>query len=270
VKLEAERVSFAYRKEAPCLHRVSFAIESSEIAFILGPNGSGKTTLLGCLDGTRRPASGTVLLDGHPLSALSLRERAKRLGRVPQLHEPAFAFSVEETVALGRVPYVGLFSRPGREDRLAVERALDAVGLAKLRRRPVSRLSGGERQLVWIARGLAQGASCLLLDEPTAHLDPHHEQAVFEVVQSLAADGAAFVVASHHPESALLYATRVAFLREGRLLASGGPAETVNADVLRAAYGMEFLIITGRNGERAIVPRTASVATPERTEEEAA
>jgi iron complex transport system ATP-binding protein len=136
-----------------------------------------------------------------------------------------------------------------------VEQALDAVGLAALRRRSTMRLSGGERQLVWIARGLAQGANCLLLDEPTAHLDPQHEHALFAVVRRLAADGAAFVVASHHPGSALLYATRVTFLKGGRVLRSGAPAETITVEVLREAYGMEFIVVTGSEGERAVLPR---------------
>jgi len=258
MKLEADRVSFAYGRGSPCLHRVSFAIEAREIAFILGANGSGKTTLLGCLAGTRRPTNGTVVLDGRPLHALAARERAKRIGVVPQLHDPAFPFSVEETVALGRAPYVGLFSQPSREDRLAVERALDVVGLTALRRRSPMRLSGGERHLVWIARGLAQGASCLLLDEPTAHLDPQHEHALFAVVRRLATDGAAFVVASHHPGSALLYATHVTFLKGGAVLRSGPPEKTITANALRETYGMEFVVVTGQEGERAVVPRICS------------
>jgi iron complex transport system ATP-binding protein len=273
VRLEADRASFAYRRDAPCLRRVSFAVETGEIAFVLGANGSGKTTLLGCLAGARHPASGAILLDGRPLSSFSPRERAKRIGGVPQFQEPAFAFSVEETVALGRAPYVGLFSHPGREDRSAVERALAAVGLTALRRRPITRLSGGERQLVWIARGIAQGAGCLLLDEPTAHLDPQHEHALFAVVERLAAGGAAFVVASHHPGSALLYATRVALLKEGRVLSSGAPNETMTADALRATYGMEFLVVGEGGGERAVVPRvrrTTNVPTTESPGERAA
>ncbi len=263
MRLEADCASFEYRKGAPCLHRVSFAVETGQIAFVLGANGSGKTTLLGCLAGARRPTSGAVLLDGRPLLEFSPRERAKRIGGVPQFCEPAFAFSVEDAVALGRAPYVGLFSRPSREDRLAVERALAAVGLTSLRRRPITRLSGGERQLVWIARGLAQGAGCLLLDEPTAHLDPQHEHALFAIVERLAAGGAAFAVASHHPGSALLYATRVTLLKEGRVLCSGAPSETMTIDALRAAYGMEFVIVGGNDGERAIVPRARRAATTE-------
>jgi iron complex transport system ATP-binding protein len=255
MRLEADRVSFAYGRGDPCLRRVSLSVETQEIVFILGANGSGKTTLLGCLAGMKRPTDGKVVLDGRPLCALAPRERAKRIGVVPQLHDPAFPFSVEETVALGRAPYVGLFSQPSRDDRLAVERALDAVGLTALRRRSTMRLSGGERQLAWIARGLAQGADCLFLDEPTAHLDPHHEHALFAVVRRLAADGATFVVASHHPGTALLYATQVTFLKEGAILRSGRPEEAITADTLRQVYGMEFAVVTGQEGERAIVPR---------------
>jgi len=260
MRLEADRASFAYRKEAPCLHQVSFAVETGEIAFILGANGSGKSTLLGLLAGLKHPAAGAVRLDGQLLDALAPRERAKRVGVVPQFHDPVFSFSVEEAVALGRSPYVGLFSRPGREDRLAVERALDAVGLTGLRRRPITHLSGGERQLVWIARGLAQGAGCLLLDEPTAHLDPQHEHGLFAVVRRLVAGGAAFVIASHHPETALVYATHVAFLKDGALLESGSADETITADVLRRVYGMEFAVLAGQGGERAVVPRVGAVA----------
>jgi iron complex transport system ATP-binding protein len=255
MRLETNGVSFAYRREAPCLHRISFAVESGEIAFILGANGSGKSTLLGLLAGMKRPASGAVRLDGQMLDALSPRERAKRVGVVPQFHDPVFSFSVEETVALGRAPYIGLFSQPGHEDRLAVDRALEAVGLSSLRRRPITRLSGGERQLVWIARGLAQGAGCLLLDEPTAHLDPQHEHGLFAVVRRLAAGGAAFVIASHHPETALAYATHAAFLRDGAVIRSGVAAETITAEALHETYGMDFAVLAGPRGERAVVPR---------------
>ncbi len=255
MRLEADRASFAFRRGAPCLRRVSLSVETGEIAFVLGANGSGKTTLLGLLAGTKRPQSGAVLLDGRALSDLPPRERAKKIGVVPQFVESAFAFRVEEAVALGRAPYIGLFARPGRHDRLAVERALAAVGLASLRRRPTDRLSGGERQRVWIARGLAQGAECLLLDEPTAHLDPQHESELFGVLRNLSREGTALVVASHHPGAALLYGTKVAFLKAGRILAAGPVAETVTVDVLHSVYGLDFTIVTGVEGERAVVPR---------------
>jgi iron complex transport system ATP-binding protein len=254
MRLEVSRLSYAYSRRSPCLEGVSMAVEGGQIAFVLGANGSGKTTLLACFAGTRRPTAGVVLLDGRPLRAFAPRERAKRIGVVPQFHDSAFVLSVEDAVSLGRAPYIGLFSHPGREDRLAVERALDAVGIASLRHRSLSHVSGGERQLAWIARGLAQGAQCLLLDEPTAHLDPQYEHAVFDVVRRLAGEGAAFLVVSYHLEAALLYAANVTFLRDGRVLASGSPLETITSDVLSRAYDMEFHIVAGCDGERAIVP----------------
>jgi iron complex transport system ATP-binding protein len=255
MRLEARGVSYAYPKSPLCLCDASLVAGPEEIAFLLGANGSGKTTLLACLAGTRHPKTGDVLLDGIPLRSLAPRERAKRIGVVPQFPDTAFAFRVEDAVALGRAPYIGLFSRPGREDRRAVERAIDAVGLTALRHRSTAHLSGGERQLVWIARGLAQGADCLLLDEPTAHLDPRHEHEVFAVVRRLAAGGATFVVASHHPETALLYGTHVTFLRDGLVIRSGRAEETITADALEDAYGMAFLIVIGAHGERAVMPR---------------
>jgi len=260
MRLEARGLAYAYPHSLPCLHDVVFAADRSGITFVLGANGSGKTTLLACLAGTRPPTAGDVFLDGIPLRSFTPRERAKRIGVVPQFPDATFVFRVEDAVSLGRAPYVGLFSRPGREDREAAAQAIDAVGLARLRHRSTARLSGGERQLVWIARGLAQGAGCLLLDEPTAHLDPRHEQEVFAVVQRLAEAGATFVVASHHPETALLYGTHVTFLREGAVVRSGRAQDAITPDALQEAYGMEFLIVTGAHGERAVVPRPLTPA----------
>ncbi len=254
MKLEARDLSYAYPHGPPCLHGVSLAAGPEGVTFLLGANGSGKSTLLACLAGTRTPTAGDVRIDGISLRSLIPRERAKRIGVVPQFPDAAFAYSVEDTVGLGRAPYVGLFSRPGREDRRVVERAIESVGLGRLRHRSMAHLSGGERQLVWIARGLAQGAGCLLLDEPTAHLDPCHEQDVFAAVGELAAGGATFVVASHHPETALLYGTHVAFLRDGTVVRSGPAQEAITPDALLQAYGMEFAILTGLAGERAVVP----------------
>ncbi|MEW5825524.1 MAG: ABC transporter ATP-binding protein [Candidatus Bipolaricaulota bacterium] len=255
MRLQARRLSYAYPQRPLCLRDVSFAVDCGWIGFLLGANGSGKTTLLGCMAGTRSPGKGEVLLDGVSLRALAPRERAKRIGVVPQFPDTTFAFRVEDAVGLGRAPYVGLLSQPGPEDRRAVAQAIEAVGLKALQGRSTAHLSGGERQLVWLARGLAQGADCLLLDEPTAHLDPAHEQAVFSVVQRLAARGATFLVASHHPETALLYGTHATFLREGAVIRSGSVGETITAAALREAYGMDFSVLVGSGGERSVVPR---------------
>ena len=255
MRLVAEKIRYAYRRMDDVLHDVSLSVDAGRSLFVLGANGSGKTTLLDCLSGIRTPRSGRVTIDGVPLPDLSVRDRARRIGVVPQLHEPVFSYTVGQAVLMGRAPHLGLFARPGREDLEIVDRALDAVGVGSLRDRPYTGISGGERQLVLIARGLAQGAGCLLMDEPAAHLDPHHQHGVFTVVRQLTDEGFSFVVTSHHPNNALLYADEVVFLAGGVPIVRGAPEVAITEASLHAAYAMEFEIVRGANGTRAVVPR---------------
>lgn len=255
MRLRTDRISFAYAPRHPVLRDVSLEVGDSQVLFVLGANGSGKTTLLQCLSGVRRPTSGTVWIDDRPLFGFTPRQRAQRIGVVPQLHEPAFPFTVAEAVLMGRAPYLGTFARPGREDWAAVDRALDEVGISALRQRPYTEISGGERQLVLIARGLAQGAGFLLMDEPAAHLDPHHQRDVLGVMRDLARSGRSFVVSSHQPEAALLYADAVLFLIGGEARFRGDSQDAITEESLRAAYGMEFEIVQAASGTRCVVPR---------------
>lgn len=261
MKLVADRIRYAYRTGGDVLRDISLAVGERRMLFVLGANGSGKTTLLDCLSGIRTPHSGRVTADGISLIDLNVRERARRIGVVPQLHEPVFAYTVGQAVLMGRAPHLGLFAHPGREDQQAVARALDAVGITGLRDRSYTAISGGERQLVLIARGLAQGAGCLLMDEPTAHLDPHHQHDVLSIVRRLTDEGFAFVLTSHHPNNALLYADEVVFLAGGASITRGAPAVAITEDSLHAAYGMEFEIVHGTDGTRAILPRVIHRAT---------
>jgi iron complex transport system ATP-binding protein len=255
MRLVAEKIRYAYRPGDDVLHDVSLSIDAGRSLFVLGANGSGKTTLLDCLSGIRTPRSGRVTVDGVRMADLSVRDRARRIGVVPQLHEPVFSYTVGQAVLMGRAPHLGLFARPGKDDLEAADRALDTVGVASLRDRPYTGISGGERQLVLIARGLAQGAGCLLMDEPAAHLDPQHQHGVFTVVRQLTDDGFSFVVTSHHPNNALLYADEVVFLADGASIVRGAPEDAITEESLRAAYAMEFEIVRGANGTLAVVPR---------------
>ncbi|MEN6370186.1 MAG: ABC transporter ATP-binding protein [Thermotogota bacterium] len=152
MRLAAADVSYAYVHGEEVLHGVSLSLVDGEVAFVLGANGSGKTTLLQCLSGVRQPTSGVVSVDGRALVQLTPRERARWIGVVPQLHEPAFAFTVTEAVLMGRAPHLGLFARPGPDDQAIVDRALEAVGILGMKHRPYTEISGGEQQLVLIAR----------------------------------------------------------------------------------------------------------------------
>jgi len=255
MNLEARHVSYAYVPGQRVLRDTSLSVGPGDAVFVLGANGSGKTTLLDCLIGLRRPQEGIVLLDGDDLQRIPPRERARRIGLVPQIHEPVFAYTVGEIVLMGRAPHLGLFARPGKRDQDAVHRALEAVELRSLRDRPYTETSGGERQRALIARGLAQGAACLLMDEPAAHLDPHHQADVFAAVSRLSSEGFSFVIASHQPNHALLYANRVVFLIDGETKVQGPPETVVTPETLRLAYGMAFEIVRGAHGTRAVIPK---------------
>jgi len=254
MRLAAVELSYAYVPGSPVLKRVSLEVGEGDVLFLLGPNGSGKTTLLECLGGLRRPQAGRVLLGGEDLYGLPARERAKQVGYVPQIHRPVFGFRVIEVVLMGRAPYLGPLSSPRGPDFEAAWRALEAVGLSGLARRPYTELSGGEMRLVFIARGLAQGARFLLLDEPDAHLDPKNQHEVLKLVRGLAAEGLSPVVSSHNPNNALFYASRAALLREGELLALGAPEAVLAPKALGRVYGMEFRLLVGEDGARALIP----------------
>ncbi|MFN2323656.1 MAG: ATP-binding cassette domain-containing protein [Trueperaceae bacterium] len=260
VRLEATGIVFGYDPAEPVVQDVSVDVRDAEVRFLLGHNGSGKSSLLGVLAGVLRAQGGRVRVGGDDLHALTPADRARRVGLVPQLHGTVFAYDVLDVVLMGRAPHLLPFAAPGRADREVALEALERVGLADFRTRRITELSGGERQLVMVARGLAQRCDVLLMDEPDAHLDPRNQFRVLEVVRALADEqGLAFVVASHAPNSALMFADRVLLLRKGRTLADGGVAETLTEPLLTRAYGMPTEVVTkvvdGRRMARAVLPK---------------
>jgi len=263
VNLTTTDLAFAYSPEREILTSVSLSLQHGHVLFILGANGTGKTTLLECMSGLRTPLRGNVTVDGEDLHQLTVRTRAQHIGLVPQMHEPVFEFTVEQAVLMGRAPHLGLFGRPGKHDHQRVREVIEAVGIPHLSRRPYTRISGGERQLALIARGLAQGAKCLLMDEPVAHLDPHHQHDVLSVVRQLADEGFSFAITSHLPNHALLYGDWVAFLTDGAADTQGTPAETITEQSLKTAYSMDFEIIEGSSGSRAVLPKLRRKANSE-------
>ncbi len=257
--LEARNLHYAYVIDQPVLHGVSLRVPSNTVAYLLGHNGCGKTTLLEILGGVRAPQRGEVLLDGADIHALPSHRRAQRVGLVPQLHTPVFAYTVRELILMGRTPYLKLLGTPGRADYEVVDEAIEQVGLAHLRHRAYTELSGGERQLAMIARGLAQQTDILLLDEPTAHLDPRNQRLVLETVVALAERSVSFVISSHNPNSALLYARQVIVMKGGRIVADGSPAEVLTEDTLTHAYDMPVEVIYSADRvARAVMPRRSN------------
>lgn len=254
--LLAENLSYAYRAGEPVLQNVSLKLQPGDVMFLLGRNGSGKTTLMSCLMHILKPTTGRVLLEGRPIADYAPSQRAQHIGLIPQIHIPAFAYTAQEMVLMGRAPYMGLFGTPGKADYAIARRALNAVGMYEYAERPYTELSGGQRQLVMIARGLAQQCDILSMDEPDAHLDPNNRYRVLDIVRRLASqDKLAFVISSHDPNSALLFADRVLLLKAGQRSAFGTVTETLTETLLEHAYGMNVEVIYQNGEPRAIMPR---------------
>ena len=226
---------------------LAFALEPGSVACLLGPNGSGKTTLLRTLLGLLPPLAGDVILDGRALDAWPAAERARRLAYVPQASESYFEFSAHEMVEMGRSAHRGLFAQPSAADRRIAFESLDRLGIGALAARPMQRLSGGERQLVLLARALATEATYLLLDEPTAHLDFGNQARVLEEVARLAAAGHGILVTTPAPAQALAIGDQAHLLRTGELLASGPVAESMTSANLTALYGRPVDVIEARD-----------------------
>jgi iron complex transport system ATP-binding protein len=268
VILKASLISYSYVPGRPVLRDVSLSVATNSIVFLLGHNGCGKTTLLEILSGVRTPQMGEVWLNGTDIHRIQAHKRARRVGLVPQNHMPVFAYTVRDIVMMGRTPYLKLFGTPGRADHEIVEQAIETVGLAALCDRAYTDLSGGERQLTLIARGLAQQTDILLLDEPTAHLDPRNQRLVLETVSLLAEQQVSFVISSHNPNGALLYAHQVVVMKAGRVVVDGPPAEVLTEETLSMSYDMPVEVIYNEQQvARAIVPRRNGSTTGHKTPE---
>ena len=222
---------------------VGLTLAEGEVTCLLGPNGSGKTTLIRTLLGFLPPQAGEVRLDGQPLRHWSDRERARRLAWVPQSVGLFFPYTARETVLMGRAARLGLFAQPGPADEEVALRSLKALGVEALAPRPLPELSGGERQLVLLARALAQEPRVLLMDEPTASLDLGNQMLVLGRIRVLAEAGLAVLFTTHQPDHAFLCADRVLLLHGGQLTASGPPAEVLTTERLSAAYGIEVRVL---------------------------
>jgi iron complex transport system ATP-binding protein len=234
---------------------VSLTAGDGQFTGLLGPNGSGKSTILKTVYRVHRPAAGRLLLDGTDLLALSARDAARRIAVVAQETTSEFDFTVREMVMIGRTPYKRAFGADTEADRAAVEQAIERVGCGHLTSRSFNTLSGGEKQLVLIARALAQGADHLILDEPTNHLDVRHQIEILEVVAGL---GATVLAALHDLSLAALFCDPVYILAAGRMAAGGPPSAVLTEQTIRRAYGADVLVIPHPDtGEPHLIPRRA-------------
>jgi len=228
----------------PILKDVSLTLRQGEIVCILGPNGIGKTTVFRSVLGFLKLLDGEVLLDGIPRDRMRARDFAKCVGYVPQSHEPPFPYSVPDVVVMGRAAHLRPFEAPGFEEYRIVDQVLNMLNISYLREKTYTRISGGERQMVLIARALAQNSSLLVMDEPTANLDFGNQIHVLQSIKKLTASGLGVLMTTHNPDHAFLCCDRVILLTKDKQVLEGTVDEIVTEENLRKAYGVEVRITT--------------------------
>jgi len=236
------------------LQGIDLTLEPGVLVALVGPNGAGKSTLLRALAGLIRPTAGAVTLDGIDVATLSRAALAARIAVVPQTFDTLFPFTVREIVALGRSARLGLFARPTTTDALAVARAIDTQDLGALVDRRLDALSGGERQRVVLAMALAQEADVLLLDEPTAHLDPAHQIGIVRRSAALARSRGVIALAVLHDLNLAALADRVVVLDAGRIVGDGAPATALTSDLVTRVFG-SGLAVAQVSGRTVVLPR---------------
>jgi iron complex transport system ATP-binding protein len=247
---------------------LNLAVNRGELLCVLGSNGCGKTTLLKCLTGSLKLGRGHVFLKDNDIHSMNSIEIARSMGFVFQEHSPPFPFSVMEVVQMGRAPHLRLFASPSPRDKAVAEKVLEKVGMLHLSKKPYTQISGGERQLVLIARTLAQEPEVILLDEPTSHLDFKNQTLVLRMIKKLAQNGLAVLMTSHLPDHALLFSSRVALMKSGRFLSVGKPEEVMTEESLKETYGIQVNLATVTdpgNGKtlKLVIPAREPVEVPE-------
>jgi iron complex transport system ATP-binding protein len=239
--LEVDSLSFSYGN-GNVFEEVSFSLEKGKVMCILGPNGAGKSTLIKCIAGIFKPSAGSVSIMGNDTSLLSAGELARSTGYVPQQNDTVFPFTVLDFVVMGRAPHLSIFSSPRQEDMEIAREALEMVGISDLGDKVLSNLSGGQHQLVLIARALTQKPSLLLLDEPTSHLDFGNQIKVLEIVRKLASAGMSVLMNTHMPDHAFLVGDSAAVLSCNRMLMAGNVAEVVTNKTMSSVYGINVVV----------------------------
>ena len=250
---EVRDISFSYDGEE-IFKNISFSVEKGDVLCILGPNGTGKTTLIKCLNGLHDADSGEILINGKNIKKLSFSEISRHIGYIPQSHVPSFPFTVMDVVIMGRAPYLNLADSPKEKDIDIALNSLKTLGIDHLKDKEYTNLSGGERQLVFLARVLCQQPDMLILDEPTSHLDFGNQIRLLEIIDNLSKAGLSIIMSSHFPDHAFLSSTKVAIMKDGRFIDFGAPEEVVTEENLRKAYSIDVRLMELDDERKVCVP----------------
>lgn len=225
------------------VHGIDFDVDRGEFVCVLGPNGCGKTTTLKTVLGLIRPMAGTIEMDGVSTIDMREEERAKLFAYIPQSHTPPFPFTVADVVILGRTPYINKLARVSEHDKDVAYDCMERMGVAKFADHPYTELSGGQQQLVLIARALTQEPELLIMDEPTASLDFGNQQLVLQQMRHLAEEGTSVLMVTHDPDHALYCAHRVIVMEEGRILTEGDPNKVLDSELLERIYNTKVKVM---------------------------
>lgn len=247
-------LNFRYSRKS-VLANISFSVEKGAICGLLGPNASGKSTLLKCIDGILRPEAGQVVVDGRSIGDLPRSRIARLMAVVPQQTTVLFAFTVLQMVVMGRAARLERFRLPSRRDYLEARECLEEMGVGDLSDRRFSELSGGERQLVLLARAMFQNTPILLLDEPTSHLDFKNQFMIMDKIRDVArAKGLTAIISLHDPNLAGRYCTRMVMLKDGRIHFDGSLQAAMRPEILEGMYGIPVRVESIDQGNRVVVP----------------
>lgn len=251
--LTLDGVTFRYGPRF-VVENVSLHIPDRSLLGLIGPNGSGKTTLLRLMSKILRPDQGRIFLRGRPLDQYGARELARQMAVITSEEFFEFPFTVHDVIAMGRIPHQARFQKMSAQDEEIVEEALRLTATGDLRLRSISDLSSGERQRVLIARAIAQQPTVLMLDEPNAHLDIHHQIQIFNLLRQLNRDhGMTLVVVLHDLTAAAAFCQRLALLHEGKVFREGPPAEVITSEVIHQVYGASVLVQASPAGQFPII-----------------
>jgi iron complex transport system ATP-binding protein len=248
LSIVVKNLNFSYGNRK-IIEDVSFTAEEGELLVILGPNGVGKSTLFQCILGLLPGYTGTITVNGDNARNIGIRELARRMAYIPQIHSPVFNYTVFDIVLMGTASQISEIGIPGKEHIRLAEEAIERLEIGHLRDRAYTQISGGERQLVMIARALAQKAKILVMDEPTSNLDYGNQIRILSHIKSLVKQGYTIIQSSHNPDQAFLFSDKVLALLEGRVLAYGSPKDVISGDVIKQLYSIDVEVENLHNGK---------------------
>ncbi len=241
--MQVSDASFSYDGQHNIFENINFSVQKGDVFCILGPNGTGKTTLIKCINGLMKLSSGKILFNEKNIYSLNKTEIAKNIGYIPQIHNSTFPFSVLDVVLMGRSPHLEMFASPGEKDIKIAEESLKTLNITHMRDVPYTEISGGEQQLVFLARILTQKPSVLLLDEPTSHLDFGNQMRTLNIIEKLAKSGLSIVMSSHFPDQAFISANKVALMKGKNFIDIGSPEKVINEENMEKIYDVQVKIV---------------------------